>query len=93
MSLMDLDKYDILIEKTYFKSLGKVAKVVGLTIEALGPESKLNDVCSIYPKDSSEEPVMAEVVGFKDKRILLMPFGNMEGVGPGCIVENLGHRM
>lgn len=93
MSLMDLDKYDTLTEKTYFKSLGKVAKVVGLTIEALGPDSRLNDVCNIYPKDSSEEPVMAEVVGFKDKRILLMPFGNMEGVGPGCIVENLGHRL
>ena len=93
MSFMDLNKYDSLIEKTYFKSLGKVAKIVGLTIESRGPESKLNDVCYIYPKDSSEEPVMAEVVGFKDKRILLMPFGNMEGVGPGCIVENLGHRL
>jgi flagellum-specific ATP synthase len=90
---LDLNKYDVLIEKTYFKSLGKVAKVVGLTIEALGPDSRLNDICNIYPKDNDEAPVMAEVVGFKEKRILLMPFGDMEGIGPGCIVENLGHRL
>lgn len=93
MSYINLDKYDSLTEKTYFKSLGKVAKVVGLTIETLGPNARLNDICNIYPKDEEEQPVMAEVVGFKDNRILLMPFGNMEGIGPGCIVENLGHRL
>ncbi len=93
MIAVDLEKYGQLKEKTYFKSLGKVVKVVGLTIETLGPEARLNDICSIYPKNEEEEPVMAEVVGFKDKRILLMPFGNMEGIGPGCIVENSGHRL
>ncbi len=93
MVVIDLEKYSQLKEKTYFKSLGKVVKVVGLTIETLGPEARLNDVCNIYPKVKTEEPVMAEVVGFREKRILLMPFGNMEGIGPGCIVENLGHRL
>lgn len=93
MIAVDLEKYGQLKERTYFKSLGKVVKVVGLTIETLGPDARLNDICSIYPKNEEEEPVMAEVVGFKDKRILLMPFGNMEGIGPGCIVENSGRRL
>ena len=36
---------------------------------------------------------MAEVVGFRDKRLLLMPFENVEGIGVGCIVENTGHPL
>ncbi len=37
--------------------------------------------------------MMAEVVGFRDKHILLMPFENVEGIGVGCIVENTGHPL
>ena len=36
---------------------------------------------------------MAEVVGFREKRLLLMPFDSMEGLGVGCIVENTGHPL
>ena len=36
---------------------------------------------------------MAEVVGFRDKRLLLMPFEGIEGLGVGCIVENTGHPL
>ena len=53
--------------------MGKVSKVVGLTIESIGPEAKLNDLCRITSKDGMHE-VMAEVVGFRDHSILLMPF-------------------
>lgn len=91
MPAVNLNKYYNLRDKTFFRKLGRVVKVVGLTIESLGPDAKLNDLCQILV--SGAEPVLAEVVGFKDKKVLLMPFENMEGVGPGCVVENLGHPL
>lgn len=86
-------KYINLIDKTYFNRYGKVAKVVGLTIESLGPDAKLNDLCRILIDRENDVSVMAEVVGFRDKHILLMPFENVEGIGVGCIVENTGHPL
>lgn len=86
-------KYINLIDKTYFNRYGKVAKVVGLTIESLGPDAKLNDLCRILIDRENDISVMAEVVGFRDKHILLMPFENVEGIGFGCIVENTGHPL
>ena len=47
-------------------------------------------MCRIIAKDNPDVEVMAEVVGFKDNRILLMPFENVDGIGPGSIVENTG---
>lgn len=84
-------KYERAIEGTYYKMKGKVVNIVGLTIESLGPEAKLGDICLIYP-DSGEniKPAMAEVVGFKDKKTLLMPYEAVEGIGFGSIVENTG---
>ncbi len=87
------DKYLQLGEKTYFTSLGKVTKIVGLTIESVGPKAKLNDLCRIIIDEEKEISVLAEVVGFRDKRLLLMPFDNVEGIGVGCVVENTGHPL
>ncbi len=87
------EKYRSLKEKNYFNRFGKVAKVVGLTIESLGPDAKLNDLCKIVIDRESDTFVMAEVVGFRDKCLLLMPFENVEGIGVGCIVENTGHPL
>lgn len=86
-------KYINLIDHTYFNRYGKVAKVVGLTIESLGPDAKLNDLCRIMIDRENDIAVMAEVVGFRDKHILLMPFENVEGIGVGCIVENTGYPL
>lgn len=93
MVAVDFNKYRNLLDKSYEKSLGKVVKVVGLTIESIGPNSKLNDLCFIVPKDNylsrdKSKAVMAEVVGFRDDRILLMPYGNMDGIGVGSTVES-----
>lgn len=90
MAVLNLEKYNVIYEKCYAKKLGKVSKLVGLTIESIGPDANLNDVCRIIAKDNPEVEVMAEVVGFKDNRILLMPFENVDGIGPGSIVENTG---
>ncbi len=75
-----------LMDRNYFDSLGKVTKVVGLTIESLGPDAKLNDLCHIKLDDDTY--VAAEVVGFLDNKLLLMPYENVEGIGVGSIVEN-----
>lgn len=90
MQPVNKKKYSQLKEKTFFKKYGKVSKIVGLTIESIGPEAKLNDVCKIIPRDESVGQVMAEVVGFKDKRLLLMPFESVDGIGTDCMVENTG---
>ena len=87
------DKYLQLAEKTYFNRLGKVVKIVGLTIESVGPDAKLNDLCRIIIDREKNISVMAEVVGFRDKRLLLMPFDNVEGIGVGCTVESTGHPL
>ena len=89
----EFEKYLQLGEKTYFNRLGKVVKIVGLTIESVGPDAKLNDLCRIVIDRDKDLSVMAEVVGFRDKRLLLMPFDNVEGIGVGCIVENTEHPL
>ena len=89
----NLDKYLQLAERTYFDRLGKVAKVVGLTIESIGPEAKLNDLCRIIIDKNKDISVMAEVVGIRDNRLLLMPYESVEGLGIGCTVENTGHPL
>ncbi len=86
---IDTEKYKVLYNRTYFNSLGKVSKVVGLTIESIGPEARLNDLCEISTSDGDRK-IMAEVVGFRDNLLLLMPFENMTGVGVGCVVQNTG---
>ncbi|SFB25028.1 flagellum-specific ATP synthase [Acetitomaculum ruminis DSM 5522] len=85
---INYEKYKQLATCTFYKKLGRVEKIVGLTIESLGPEANLNDLCKIYINGKKPHTVIAEVVGFRDKRILLMPYENVEGVGLGCIVEN-----
>ncbi len=87
------NKYRHALEKTYFKRLGKVVNVVGLTIESIGPDAKLNDMCRIIIDKSRGKYVTAEVVGFRDNRTLLMPYDVTEGIGYGCIVENTGEPL
>ncbi len=89
----DRMKYQQLAEGTYFRRLGRVVKVVGLTIESVGPHAKLNDLCRIIIDKENDSYVMAEVVGIRDKHLLLMPYESVEGIGLGCIVENTGHPL
>ncbi len=89
MEVVNLDKYKQLLDKSYHKEIGRVIKMVGLTLEATGPASNLNDLCYIV-NEASKEKKLAEVVGFRENRILLMPFDDMTGVGIGSLVENSG---
>lgn len=89
--IMDTSKYYSVLENTYMRHLGRVMKVVGLTIESIGPDAKLNDLCKI--KIENDKYVMAEVVGFRDNRLLLMPYESVEGIKIGCVVENTGNPL
>ena len=86
---IDKTKYHELMQETFYKKLGKVSKIVGLTVESIGPDARLNDLCRIYSADK-KQVVNAEVVGFRETIVLLMPFDNVDGIGPGCVVENTG---
>ena len=91
---VNLDKYSKLKEQSFFRKLGKVVNVVGLTIESVGPDAKLGDLCMIVPEgEGNQIPIMAEVVGFKDKKTLLMPYEATDGIGLGCVVENTGYPL
>ena len=91
---VNLDKYSKLKEQSFFRKLGKVVNVVGLTIESVGPDAKLGDLCRIVPEgEGNQIPIMAEVVGFKDKKTLLMPYEATDGIGLGCVVENTGYPL
>jgi len=87
LSVINREKYIKLTEKSFYKKLGKVSKIVGLTIESIGPDAKLNDLCMITSSDG-KQTLYAEVVGFNNSRVLLMPFQSVDGIGPGCMVEN-----
>ena len=73
-------------------NFGKIRRVIGLIIESQGPNVTLGEICLIKSQFNSE-PVQAEVVGFKDNKVLLMPLGEMEGIGPGCRVEATGKSL
>jgi flagellum-specific ATP synthase len=68
---------------------GRVAEVVGLVVEAIGPEAQVGELCSIRSSRNAE-PVEAQVVGFRQNRTLLMPLGSMEGIRPGAEIVASG---
>ncbi|MFD1067573.1 flagellar protein export ATPase FliI [Oceanobacillus locisalsi] len=82
------------IEKTVpYKRYGKVMRVVGLMIESEGPAANIGEVCYIHTSAGSSEPILAEVVGFQNEKIILMPYREVNEVGSGCLVEATGHPL
>lgn len=91
--MFKLDEYSQIIKNVNtMREIGKVIEIIGLIIEADGPQSSIGDLCYIYNR-LDEKPVWAEVVGFRQGKILLMPLGSMEGLQPGAIVVNTGSAM
>nr|WP_144920131.1 flagellar protein export ATPase FliI [Paenibacillus bovis] len=71
-----------------FKRYGKVSKVVGLMLESQGPDCKIGDVCIIHAGGKrKDKKILAEVVGFKEQSIILMPYSDIQEVAPGSLVE------
>jgi flagellum-specific ATP synthase len=87
MVSINFNKFKQLLDKSYEKEYGRVVKVVGLTVEASGPDANLGDICYITGSDPGDKK-LAEVVGFKENRVILMPYDDMTGIGVGSLVEN-----
>lgn len=73
-----------------YKRYGKILRVVGIMIESLGPAANIGEVCLIYADTTDEEPIISEVVGFNEEKIILMPYTEVTEIGPGCLVEATG---
>ena len=71
---------------------GKIENIVGMSIEASGGRAAVGDICRIYNGDSGGQ-VTAEVVGFKNDHILLMPYSDMSGISAGNFVRNTGAQL
>ncbi|WP_270171861.1 flagellar protein export ATPase FliI [Paenibacillus sp. SYP-B4298] len=90
MSLLDVHRYvDHLRSIDPVRVNGKVTQVIGLTVESEGPDASVGDLCYIYPAKSSK-PLKAEVVGFRNNKVILMPLGDLHSIGPGCDVVGTG---
>ena len=90
--MIDLEKYINITNKNLWTYTGEVTKVVGMGIESLGPMADIGDICYIATRKGDRE-IKAEVVGFKDKSLLLMPLGQLEGIGPGCKIRACGEKL
>ena len=80
---MNLNKYIKAInDVNVINPYGKVTKVVGIMIEGTCRKVPIGSLCYIRPQKNGKR-LLAEVVGFNDLKIFLMPFGNMDGIEPG----------
>tara|TARA_B100000427_G_scaffold198739_1_gene165196 strand:- start:20554 stop:21864 length:1311 start_codon:yes stop_codon:yes gene_type:complete len=87
--LADLESYKNVIKKTnVLKVIGKVIQVVGLVVEAEVQGVSIGELCKITV--TKETHILAEVVGFKEGRVLLMPLGSTAGIRPGGLIFATG---
>lgn len=90
ISIPKVDKYkEVLQTIDPIRVNGKVTQVIGLTVESEGPDVSIGDLCYIYPHKSNK-PLKAEVVGFRSNKVILMPLGDLDAIGPGCDVVGTG---
>ena len=79
-------QYDRIIDEAVpIQACGYVTQVVGLVVEANGPAVQLGCICDIHGRED-EPPVMAEVLGFRDSTVLMMPLEDIRSIGPGSRV-------
>lgn len=69
-----------------YNYLGKIDKIVGLMVESIGPNTSVGEVCRILSPDG-RDVAYAEVVGFRENKVLLMPYQDLAGIAPGSLVE------
>lgn len=81
---VDLQRYKDIIEKNDgIEISGNVDRVAGLVFEGKGPGASIGTTCDVYSKNSTVPSLQAEIVGFNDSKVLLMPLGDMRGITPG----------
>jgi flagellum-specific ATP synthase len=86
-----LDRVKIQVEDgVLWNVMGRIDKVVGLTIESIGPNAPLGELCEI---ESAYGKVLAEIVGFKENKVVLMPLSDTEGLSIGSPIRATGERL
>ena len=84
-SVVDLEKYRSALESVKLLNCqGYVVRVAGSTVESAGPVVGLGELCGIHIRDGRR--VLAEVVGFRDDHLILLPLSHIEGITPGDAV-------
>lgn len=68
---------------------GRVTQAVGIVVEGYGPMTTVGELCRIT-REAAGGPIAAEVVGFRGDHVLLMPLGDMQGIGPGSRITMSG---
>lgn len=92
--LANIDKIADNIKNTrLIRQSGVVESVVGLVIEATGPSTRVGEHLLIECPAANDGTIMAEVVGFKNNKVLIMPLGEMEGISPGAKVWASGYQL
>lgn len=82
ISSIDIAKYrDILDRVNPIRHTGTVSQIIGLIVESTGPAASIGDICYIRSSDGVRH--VAEVVGFKQDKTLLMPLRELYGIAPG----------
>lgn len=91
---IDFEKYrKTILETNPFDTYGKVSGVIGLLVEGRNPEASIGEMCRVFPDgNGADTAISAEVVGFRKENVLLMPFGDLDGVGPGCRILTTGKK-
>ncbi len=90
---LDLTHYFELIDDvTLIEVRGRVVEVTGLVIKARVPGVRIGELCYIETP-LRDQPVRAEVVGFKNDLVYLMALGELTGIGPDSEVRPTGHVM
>jgi flagellum-specific ATP synthase len=74
------------------RQLGRIVSYNGLVIEAIGPDAQLGELCLIDAGQRNDS-VMAEVVGFRQERTLLMPYAHLAGISTHSIIHPTGQPM
>lgn len=88
--MWNVDRYLKVIERVdLLKVIGKVIQVVGLVVEARVQGVSIGELCYIQVADDKQ--IRAEVVGFKEDKVLLMPLGGLGGIRPGSRIYASGH--
>lgn len=80
---LHLERYEAALDRVHLtEDSGKITQVVGQVMTGYLPGSTIGSVCGVYPSQGFPK-FLAEVVGFRDRNVLLMPLGEMRGVGLG----------
>lgn len=90
---IDLQKYRRMVRRVdSLRMIGKVAQVIGVVVESNGPPAHIGELCMVQVRHN-DPPVPAEVVGFRDNRVLLMPLGEMHSISQGNEITATGESL